>query len=65
MPKIGGLIALFVFVVVLLISSIVFVVSYACKRQAEIYRQQGIDISAWDVALGIKPNERVIQIKEK
>ena len=50
---------------IVILCAMIFAVRYYCVRQSEIYRQQGIEISAFDVLMGIKPNERVIQIKEK
>jgi hypothetical protein len=56
-----------IFAIAILIAFIVFAIVgpiYACNRQVEIYRQQGIEISAFDVFMGVRPNEHVIQIKE-
>ena len=37
---------------------------YVVSRQTEIYHRQGIQISQWDVFIGVKPNEAVIQVRE-
>ncbi len=33
-------------------------------HQADIYHRQGIEISQWEVFVGVRPNEVVIQTKE-
>lgn len=37
---------------------------YRAGMQAKLYKRQGIEISQWEVFMGVEPAERVIQIKE-
>jgi hypothetical protein len=38
---------------------------YSAGRQAEAYRRAGIEISQWDVFIGVKPPERLIRIEDR
>lgn len=37
---------------------------YRAGEQAKQYERQGIHLSQWDVFIGVKPAEQVVQIKE-
>lgn len=56
-------IALLLFAVLVVIALCLIPV-YRANLQADAYHRQGINISTWEVFMGVKPAETVIQIKE-
>lgn len=37
---------------------------YYCGVQSQVYKRQGIEISQWELFVGAKPKETVIQIRD-
>ena len=53
----------FLFIVILVVVGLSIWVIQS-SMQAEVYRRQGVNMTTFEIMMGVKPIERVIQIKE-
>lgn len=60
----GCLVVMFIGTVAIIFLSIFGFNWYKAGLQQKVYSRQNIEITQWEVFMGIEPAERVIQVKE-